>query len=892
MEGKMKKGYLILIVIVFVAITVWFTTYFTGLTVDEDVTRYISEGDEHVALFNRASETFELNNILPVAVKWPEYWKETPQIEKMTEEIAELYGVRSVSSLTNSMSFESNEQEILVGSLETSYDLENEDPDKIKMVIDNDKTLKDNFCSEDNQSILFILNLYGSDEVNISQAMTGIYEYLDGTGREYYLTGSPATSYELGKLSGQDTLILIPVSLSLIVLVLLFMFRTKTGLFMPLLVVIIADIWTVGMMLVSGITMSSILLLIPIIMIGIGVDNAIHFISKYYEERHLGKNAKESVRISYQDVGKPMVLACVTTAAGLLSLLTASILPISQLGIFGSIEIGFILLTSIVLVPALLLLLKPQARPILNEHGEMPFLKKVTEFVLKHRTITVTVIILLSLLMVAQLPSLSVEADQADFLGEDNVAIVGGRYLEDHFGGQEQISVYIQGSGDDHIYRDFYFNRAMRDIQKYAETIGIASNSRSLTDTVTDISGAFSGTPHVPGSNATMEQLFFMIQDGDSVKQITSMKKNEARAILTGSFGAFEGEIFDVVKPVTDYIEEQILSDYRIAVLDLEDEITLEAWERQLEQFLTARGEELDPKLFESFVSIKKKSSEELFNTLSGEELLDRFNHFLEYYYMEPVDMAAFKDIVASDEEGLYEEFLYQEETTLRSDMAYSAIHRVYPTMKEADAREMAAYVQDEEVPIAIASTDEGKHMTINLTGVDFITSGIQEKITESQINSLLIAIIIIYILFVIQMKSFLVGIVSMIPLLLTLLFNFGFISGLGFSLNAATAIIAALMMGLGIDYAIHYLSRFKIELKRLGDKKAAILRTSSTTGRGIFSGALTTFLGFFPLSFARASMMGQFGLISSFNVFITTILLFTLLPILLMMIPKEKFLK
>lgn len=888
----MKKGYLIVIVLIFVAVTIWFTTFFSDITIDEDITRYISEGDENVALFNKASETFELNNILPVAVIWPEYWKETHQIAQMTEELSNLYGVRSVSSLTNSMSFESTEEEILVGSLETSYDLEKEDPEKIKAVIDNDETLKDNFCSEDNTSILFILNLYSSEKANVNQAMAGIYEYLDNTGRTYYLTGNPAQSYELGKLSGQDTLILIPVALGLIVMVLLFMFRTKTGLFIPLLVVIIADIWTVGLMLVMGTTLSSVLLLIPIIMIGIGVDNAIHYTSKYYEERHLGKSANESVKIAYKDVGKPMVLACMTTAAGLLSLLTASILPISQLGIYGSIEIGFILLTSIVLVPALFLLFKPQARSVLNEHGEMPFLKKLTEYVLKHRRITIIVIAVLAIFMAIQIPNLSVKADMADFLGEDNVSVVGGNYLEENFGGQGQISVYMQGSGDDNIYRDFYFNRAMRDIQKYSERMPFVSSSRSLSDTVADISGAFSGDPYIPGSNSTMEQLFFLIEDGDTVKQITSMKKNEARAILIGNFGTVDEKIIDVVSPIIDFIDNHIITDYTIASMNLEDPEIKTAWQVQLEQFLIARGEQLNPELFQAFVELKNKPSKVLFDSLSQEDLLNRFNHFLEYYYMTPVDMEAFRTIIQNDEEGLYEEFLYQEETTLRSDMAYAIIKQFYPDLQENMARELSNYIQDEEVPVAVASEMADKHITVNLTGSDFITSGIQRKITESQVTSLMIAIVVILILFVIQMKSFLVGIISMIPLVLTLLFNFGFISGLGFSLNAATATIAALMMGLGIDYAIHYLSRFKIELKKFDDKKTAILRTSSTTGRGIFSGALTTFLGFFPLSFSRASVMSQFGIIASFNVFTAAILLFALLPILLMMIPKKKFLK
>jgi predicted RND superfamily exporter protein len=888
----MKKGVLILIVVLFVVITVWFATFFSNIVIDEDISRYISEGDENLTLFKKASETFELNNILPVAVKWPEYWKDTARIAEITEELSELYGVKSISSITNSMSFESTEEEILVGSLETSYDLETEDPEKIKSVIDNDKTLRDNFCSEDNQSILFVLNLYSSDEVNITQTMTGILTSLDNMEREYYIAGQPATSYELGKLSGGDTLILIPIALGLIIIVLLFMFRTKAGLFIPLLVVIVADVWTVGTMMVTGATMSSVLLLIPIIMIGIGVDNAIHFISKYYEERHLGKSAKEAVKNSYLDVGKPMFLACATTAAGLLSLLTASIVPISQLGIYGSIEVGYILLTSIVLVPVLLLLFKPKARAVLNEHGEMSFLKSVTSFVLKHKKVTVSVIGILVVIMALQLPNLSAEADMKDFLGEDNIAIVGGNYLDDNFGGQNQISVYMQGSGDESIFRDFYYNRAMRDIQQFSENLDIVSYSRSLTDTVADMSGAFSGTSHIPGSNTKMEQLFFLIKDGESVKQIASMEKNESRAIITGKFSGFDGEIFDVVKPITDFMENEIIKDYRIAALNLEDDDSRQAWKGQLEQFLMARGEQLNLELFEAFVILKNKSAEELFESLSEAELLERFNSFLDYYYMEPVDGEQFRAIIANDEEGLYEEFLYQEETTLRTDLAEALVNQHYPEFSELYRKELAAYIHDEEVPLRIASTDEGKHITVNLTGSEFITSGIQDKILESQLSSLMIAIVIILVLFVIQMRSFLVGIVSMIPLLLTLLFNFGFISGLGFSLNAATATIASLMMGLGIDYAIHYLSRFKIELKKLGDKKAAILRTSSTTGRGIFSGALTTFLGFFPLSFARAAVMSQFGIIASFNVFVTAVLLFALLPILLMMIPKEKFLK
>jgi len=229
----MKKRYLILIIVAFMGLTVWFLSYFPQIQIDEDITRYISEGDENLEVFNEVNETFNVNNVLIVALDWPRFWEEITGVDGVTRELSGIYGVKDVSSLTNTISMETNETDIIVGSLRDNYDLETLAPERIKDIILSDKTLRENYISDDQSSILFILSLKDNEKININESMEAIIAYLRGLDKDFHISGNPVTSYELARLSGQDTLILIPVAAGLITFVLLFMFRTKTGLFSP-----------------------------------------------------------------------------------------------------------------------------------------------------------------------------------------------------------------------------------------------------------------------------------------------------------------------------------------------------------------------------------------------------------------------------------------------------------------------------------------------------------------------------------------------------------------------------------------------------------------------------------------------------------------------------------
>ena len=82
-------------------------------------------------------------------------------------------------------------------------------------------------------------------------------------------------------------------------------------------------------------------------------------------------------------------------------------------------------------------------------------------------------------------------------------------------------------------------------------------------------------------------------------------------------------------------------------------------------------------------------------------------------------------------------------------------------------------------------------------------------------------------------------------------------------------------------------LSRFKEEYNHK-NRREAIIKASATTGNAILSAGLTTFAGFFPLSFSRVGIISQFGAISAFNVAAAIVLTLIIFPLILNWVPDK----
>jgi predicted RND superfamily exporter protein len=144
--------------------------------------------------------------------------------------------------------------------------------------------------------------------------------------------------------------------------------------------------------------------------------------------------------------------------------------------------------------------------------------------------------------------------------------------------------------------------------------------------------------------------------------------------------------------------------------------------------------------------------------------------------------------------------------------------------------------------------------------GFATILGELARLIVRGQVISLGAAIVIVGIFIMIMFRSVIAGLISSIPLALSMMLLFGFMGFFGIELNIATAMLSSIMIGVGIDYTIHFLWRYKEERTHGLNPKAAAKKTLTTTGRGIVFNALSVVVGFTVLLISSFLPVRFFG--------------------------------
>lgn len=175
--------------------------------------------------------------------------------------------------------------------------------------------------------------------------------------------------------------------------------------------------------------------------------------------------------------------------------------------------------------------------------------------------------------------------------------------------------------------------------------------------------------------------------------------------------------------------------------------------------------------------------------------------------------------------------------------------------------------------------------------GYALTTVELADLIVNGQAISLIYAVLVVGILLIIIFRSFAAGIFSSFPLALAILFLFGLMGYLGIRLDIATAMLSSIMIGVGIDYTIHYLWRYRDERMKGMNYSSAILNTLITTGRGITFNAVSVMIGFSALFFSTFVPIRLFGFLIVVSIFSCLMGALLFVPALIL-VWKPKFLE
>ncbi len=171
---------------------------------------------------------------------------------------------------------------------------------------------------------------------------------------------------------------------------------------------------------------------------------------------------------------------------------------------------------------------------------------------------------------------------------------------------------------------------------------------------------------------------------------------------------------------------------------------------------------------------------------------------------------------------------------------------------------------------------------SIRLSGISVLYNNVLQSLYQSQILTLGTVFICILIMLLILFRSFSLAIIGTLPNIFTAFFILGAMGLLGIPLDIMTITIAAITIGIGVDYAIHYIHRFKKETNQGANYQKAISTVQLTVGKALYYTSITVTLGFIILVSSSFKPSIYFGLFTSIAMIVSLFATFTIIPLLI----------
>jgi predicted RND superfamily exporter protein len=139
------------------------------------------------------------------------------------------------------------------------------------------------------------------------------------------------------------------------------------------------------------------------------------------------------------------------------------------------------------------------------------------------------------------------------------------------------------------------------------------------------------------------------------------------------------------------------------------------------------------------------------------------------------------------------------------------------------------------------------------------------------------------------MLRSVRYALVSVVPIGLVVVGVYAFMSVSGYTVNVVTATIAAIAVGVGIDFSTHFTARYREELAVVGSRLDAVRRAGAGTGGALVLSALTSILGFTVMAFAPMPIFATFGLLTAVMIALSLGVALLVLPSFLVLVSKDR---
>jgi len=922
-------GHRAVFLIVVAAITGVFVVMSLGLEINNAHDTWLPEHDRVAQLLRQVDDDFSSNVMIFSVIEFeqgvfsPEALTLVARITQELEEIKELF---NVTSITNVLDIRSIEGGIEVSDLIPAIPETEQEIEELREYVLSKEHYVNSIVSEDGIYTTIMTNIVqDQDEVKVAEKVFRIIDELAGPYPHYH-GGDPAIYFYMNYYMVEDMKVLVPIILVVVVIVLSFGLRRISGVVLPMFMVSLAIVWTLGMMAVLGFPINILTPAVVVLLVALGADYAVHIYNHFLR--------RGDISVSTSEIALPVGMSALTTIAGLLAFTTTRIEVLNNFGIELAFGLGFACILSITLMGTLIFMLKTKPAVDLDTgkvdtHVFTQVMHALGGWVHDHAKVILAVLGIITVFIGINIVKIRTNVDFIEQLPEDSPPRKGCTILVEHFSGMYPFNFYVRGDLTDPAV----MNR-MNFLENHLRSEPNVNGFTSISGIIARQNWLLNGIHAIPETREGIANLWFLLEGHSVLKTFVTTDRtkgivnsvvresstNELR-FLADRMEAFlhgntSGRIVTIDPGILGREGRELLGDVRLNEASQQVRWLSEFYDRAgryddasfrdaLARGLSRLDETID--LAGVWDSVYGYLSEETVEILPEALVLQSIEYLEENWQRrhDPELSAALSDLLADsgvmDREdaditvsgllkrvdssyrmaqvdalrGSYDA-LISESLTQNADFRKRSDGVLWELLSPRPAFFSSQVAAVPNIEHAVVSSSEVK---IDQAGMPETVRLIQKILIRSQIQSLAIAILIVFSMVALAYRSMRRGATSMMTVLVPLTCILGFMGMMHIPLDLGTVLCGSLIVGLGIDGSIQFLHHYNTLHLGGMKKRLALQTTMGHVGRAVITANFTTLFGFIVLLMSNTSAVRNFSTVNSVAILLVTISVLTLLP-------------
>lgn len=542
--------------------------FIRNIKVNPDIFSYLPDNDRVAQLFDHVGIEYGGNYQVMIGLETTDIFcvNTLQHISILTDSLSCLKGVGYVTSLINVLDIRGGDWGIEIGNLVDPYNMPRtqEEVEVLRQYVMGKDMYRGAIVSEDATLTLILVKIIENGNKLATAGEIKDLVLRQGFPEKYYFGGLPIFMLDIQQIILNDLEYLAPLCLAIIAGILFAGFWSIKKTIIPLLVVFISIIWTIGLMALLRIEITIISNITPVVLIAVGSAYSIHVINRINETG--GHNNKDAIRQALAYIIIPVFLAAITTVMGFLSFLAGSYLIMIRIfGLFTAIGVLFAMVLSVTFTPALLAFTRNRGDTSqTTATSKTRWLDRVLASMITYTLTRPGYMAVAWLLIVAAgiVGSLKIErnVDIIDYFKKDSPARETETVFREKLTGSYPVYVLVNGN----IQSPRVLSQ-MRHIAKYMEAFPEIKFTQSVADLIEEMNDVMGEGKVIPDDEAKVQQLWFLLQGQKIMEQIVTFDMQEA--LITANFNSTDSKRMQTfVRQTDEYLGKINSADCQMAL--------------------------------------------------------------------------------------------------------------------------------------------------------------------------------------------------------------------------------------------------------------------------------------------------------------------------------------